>query len=498
MSDGVGNGYSLSGIANLVKDRLKSAECTYFVALCEAMDVRVYDGSRPNVSPIRSREELLGELDPILLLYDAELRLLKGDQEGFVFDMKRISDLTEGTLHSSESDPLFFWNQVSVLEAIAGIDFKHLKRSLHLVSKIPPRIPEAKRARSSVALTLIDCIHLSSSNVDLIKEVPDLILGISDREMRVETLGLAARKLCMKDEITPAADAKTILFVRERLYPLIKDEFEKALTSIQLALSELLFSGTNNGTAKEMREHGMKILRDAERRSKGRINGRLKTVLDMNLVRVYAQIGMSGDSKSLRDHMLGEMKEALDLFEETLMALEESRLLSRSKFPPEIIEQEDQLINYVEFMVYSTCFGLALAARFSSDGELSKAYLRDVEDLIGGIPFPDLQARISLEIAASYSSIGMGSEANRNFAYGLKYLESLDKYEAVEFLMKEVNHYVSESYSRSADAELMSMYMKAVSNVKMDSGDWDECLTGFLGSIYFYKRSRMYGLTFNS
>lgn len=180
-----------------------------------------------------------------------------------------------------------------MLEAAAKMEPKHLRRSLHLVSKIPPRIPEAIRARSSVALTLIDCIHLSDSNRDLVNELQDLITGISDREMRLETLGVAARKLCMKDENTPAADVKTILYAREQLCPLIKDELEKALTSIQIALSELLFPGTVNGTDKKMEEHGMKIMWDAERRSKGRINGRMRTVLKMNLVRTYAQIGMS-------------------------------------------------------------------------------------------------------------------------------------------------------------------------------------------------------------
>ena len=122
----------------------------------------------------------------------------------------------------------------------------------------------------------------------------------------------------------------------------------------------------------------------------------------MNLVRTYAQIGMSGDSKSIRDDMLGETEEVLALFDDTLMALEESRLLSRNKFPPKIIEQEEQMINLVEFIVYSTCFGLALAARFSSDRELSKTYLRDVEGLAGRIPIPDLQAMIYLETGSSY------------------------------------------------------------------------------------------------
>ena len=218
----------------------------------------------------------------------------------------------------------------------------------------------------------------------------------------------------------------------------------------------------------------------------------------MNLVRTYAQIGMSGDSKSIRDDMLGETEEVLALFDDTLMALEESRLLSRNKFPPEIIEQEEQMINLVEFIVYSTCFGLALAARFSSDRELSKTYLRDVEDLAGRIPIPDLQAMIYLETGSSYSSIGMRLEALRNFAHGLKYLENLDRYEAADFLMEDITHYISESYSRNNDDELMTMYVNAVNSIKMDSSDKDECITSLLGSIYSYKRSRMYGVTFNS
>jgi hypothetical protein len=207
---------------------------------------------------------------------------------------------------------------------------------------------------------------------------------------------------------------------------------------------------------------------------------------------------MSGDSKSIRDDMLGETEEVLALFDDTLMALEESRLLSRNKFPPEIIEQEEQMINLVEFIVYSTCFGLALAARFSSDRELSKTYLRDVEDLAGRIPIPDLQAMIYLETGSSYSSIGMRLEALRNFAHGLKYLESLDRYEAADFLMEDITHYVSESYSRNNDDELMTMYVNAVNSIKMGSSDKDECITSLLGSIYSYKRPIMYGVTFHS
>ena len=77
MSGEESNVYPLSKIANLVKDYQKSAECAYFVALCEVMDAQINGGVSANLSPAKLQEGPDCKLDPILLLYDTELRLLK-------------------------------------------------------------------------------------------------------------------------------------------------------------------------------------------------------------------------------------------------------------------------------------------------------------------------------------------------------------------------------------------------------------------------------------
>ncbi len=492
------SGDLLLELLNSVNDVENRKKCQRYANLYRIITMEGDESVLNAAGSFPANEEELRDDDPFLLLEIGELLLYRGDMQGYRKAVRTLDGISLRTLFSTEDDPLFIRNRLAILEAM-GQDFpESLKWTIELAKKFPHGAEETNDALRNLACTLVECIHICGFEHMILPQLSAILKRISKKGLRDEATALVARKLCMRDENTPATKHELVDFARNELLPSLDDRVERDFTEIQIAVAEMRHSQLATGDKREeFRARSESAFSELEKRLTQRLSEKQRVLLNFNLIRGLAQAGLYERSRVIRNRLVRDFEEDLTSTMDTLEMMEVTRKRSNGYLPRELREMERQLVESSEGRFTVSCGGLILAARFSPDDKLASEYFGEAGRMLNTIPFQYVRFQLLLQLGNSLSFRHDRSGADRAFKSAADITRTIARKDGVLLFEGELTDEVGESYSLDPRQSILDLYTDLAADLRIGRRDLDRCIVNLMASIYSHARAQRWKIAFN-
>ncbi len=446
-------------------------------------------GNNSSVDTIRGQFERLE---------DAELNMLLDNKDIFLHSMEELRKLVMTDIHVVNEDPLFLQNKVAVLEALSGQYPETLENAFNLAQKFPVRSDETGIALQNLASTAIDCVHILGPEKRLLDFILKALKRISKKDIRQEAYAFAVRKLCMRNETTPATSIDLIEFAEKLLLPEITEVLDRTFTNIQIAVAKsLLASASENGIREKLQSESLEYFRKAKDSLSSRSPEQYRLLLDFNLIRGFAQTGMNDESRKVKSRLLHDFEEDAKSVRDTITMLAEEKAFLGGRLPPDLKAMEDEMIETAEdqFMTFGMAF--ILAARFAQDEEFAVSCIHDAHRIIREIPILHAKFQTMLQFGTVYSFRNEPAKALEVFKDAFIIVKNVQKNVAKELFNRELSEACAEAYFFSPNESLLDEYLKLAKETPLNANELDRSILTFLTKIYFEARSYKWKMNFN-
>ena len=446
-------------------------------------------GKNPSANTIR---------DPFERLEDAELSMLLDDQDSFLHSMEELRKWTMTDIHVVNEDPLFLQNKVAILEALSGQYPETLEKAFNLAEKFPVRSDETGIALQNLASTAIDCLHILGPDKKLLDFILKSIKRISKKEIRQEAYAFSVRKLCMRNETTPAMSIDLIEFAEKSLLPSITEVLDLTFTNIQLAVAKsLLASASENGKREKLQSESLEYFRKAKDSLTSRSPEQYKLLLNFNLIRGFAQTGMNDESRKVKSRLLHDFEEDSKSVRDTINMLAKEKAFLGGRLPHDLKAMADEMMESAEDQFMTVGMAITLAARFAQDEELAVSCIHDAHRIIGEIPMLHAKIQTILQLGTVYFLRNDPVKALEVFKDAFIIVKNVQKNVAKELFYRDMAEACAEAYFLSPNKTLLDEYLKLAREIPLNANELDRSILTFLTKIYFEARSYKWKMNFN-
>ncbi len=463
----------------------------------DRIDRKALDGMLPTPQKGKNSSANTAE-DMLERLEDAELSLLLDDREIFLLRVEELRKLSLTNIYVVNEDPFYLQNKVGILEALAGQYPETLEKAFKLAENLPARSDEAGIAFQNIASTAIDCVHILGPENKLLDFISKSLKRISKKEIRQEAYAFAVRKLCMRDETTPATSIDLIEFAEKSLLPAITEILDLTFTNIQIAVAKsLLANASGNEKKKELQSESMEYFRKAKDSLSSRSPEPYKLMLDFNLIRGFAQAGMDEESRKAKSRLLQDFEKDVKNTRDTINMLAQERASLGGRLPHDLKAMEDELTEMAEDQFMTLGMAITLAARFARNEEFAVSCIHDAHRIIRDIPMMHAKLQTILQLGTVYSFRNEPAKALEVFREAFIIVNNGQKNVAKELFYRDMAEACAEAYFFSPNEALLDEYLKSARKTPLNSNELDRSFLTFLTRIYFQARSYKWKMNFN-
>ena len=427
----------------------------------------------------------------------AELFLYNKEMDRFRKVLGTLEKISENLLLDVNHNPVYLHTRIAILHAMAGDSPDFLLKTIKLIKKFPGRAPETLSSINNMLITIADVIILSRDGKALLPEITDLLEMVPRNQGRDDMAGYVARKLCLRNEVEPTDNISYIEFARDKMMPDMRDGTEIDFTKIQMAVALSKYSSPGREKSEDMNALSLKLIGECENKLKNSRNTPETIMIKFNLVRGYDQVGLHKSALSLKNDLTKDLYRDLESFESTMSMIETVRKINNNRFPRDIAELEENVLDMATGNLSAIPMSLTLAGHYSEDEQFALGCLSEAENMTMKLPFIDMRKEVLYQIAGAYAYRGMKDRSIEAFRKITGIISQLTRSESTDEFMDSFTDRVGEAFQYSPDPGLIKMWEDFGKDLKLSAPKHEESVKFLLNCIFSHKRSWFWNVSFS-
>ncbi|MBI2938537.1 MAG: hypothetical protein HYY22_10050 [Thaumarchaeota archaeon] len=333
---------------------------------------------------------------PSLLLDLGEIYLSLGEKSEAENCFRKAVQSNTSAAYIVASNPSLILNQTALFQAKLGLDATALEQDYAFLSEFPNRFPELIEGYRSLAMTIVDCMHISEQRYAKHKElIQRSIERIRRKSEREDCYGLVARKLCMRSDAIPSESDGLVDIAKKEFLPRLSDKLERLFTTSQIGVASALRGDAK--LAKKQFDYCKSLFNS-------RSSDRIKYARDTVLLRAYAQAGFSSEAKEVAQELRQQFDEASKSAAEMFRIVMQQRAIFGGKFPKQLRSMTDSYIEMIDSYCETITTPFMVAGRYSKHSSDQEYYLKQARDMIEKYPVPGQNRfKLCMLLSTSYA-----------------------------------------------------------------------------------------------